>query len=396
MPRARLTSLAAAALLAAAGPAAAAPPPVEPHAVRRGSFTDDLYVAGRTVAVDAQVSGDVVTAGGEVTVGRSITGDVLAAGGRVTVGGDVADDVRAAGGELILGGRIGGDLVAAGGKVTVPPEARVAGRTRLAGGEVEVGGRHERGLQVYGGRVRLAGEVPGDVEVVADVLEVLPGARIGGTLAHATRNPPVIDPAAQIGRLETLEAGADWRADALSRLDEWRSYGEKARGLAGWAGVLAIWPALLVTGLMALALAPRSGLTAARTVATDPGKSLGLGFVILVVAPALAVVLLLTVVGVWLGLALLALYPVALLAGLLVGIGWLGDRLARAVRGPDPSRLAVAGGFTAALILVAVAGLVPFVGGWVAPLALVAGLGAMGVATWRTVTGSRPSAAPAS
>ncbi len=385
MLRAPLVILAAALL---AGSAAAAPPPVETEAVRTGRFGDDLYVGGRSVRVDAEVVGDLVAAGGDLTLGREVRGDVLAAGRRVTIGGEVGDDVRAAGGDLILGGRLGGDLVAMGGRVTVPPETRVAGRSRLAGGEIDVGGHHGRGIEVYGGHVRLSGETQGDVEVVADVLEVLPQARVGGTLFHATRTPPRIDPAARVAAVEALPE-ADWRVEALSRLEGWRGFGVEAWGIARPASRLVFWLALLVTGLVALAALPRGTLAAARTVTSDPGKSLGLGLAALVVTPVLALVLALTVVGIWLGLALLALYPIALLGGLVVGVAWLGDLLARRTAGPNPSRLAQAGWYAVAVLLAAIAGLVPFVGGLVLPLAVVAGVGGIAVALWRLAASGR-------
>lgn len=374
---------------------AASPPPVQTEALRTGRFTDDLYVAGRTVEVDARVEGDVVAAGSALRLAGSVTGDALLAGGRVTVEAEVADDVRAAGGDVVVSARVGEDLVAAAGRLAVLPSARVGGRARLAGGEVEVAGHLGRGLEVYGREVRLSGEVAGDVEVVADSLEVLPSARVGGTLFHATRRPPRIAPEAHVGRVAPLDPATDWRAEAISRLHGWRAEGVRALGMVGWATFVAAWPALLVTGLVALLAAPRLTLAAARTVASDPGKSLGLGFVTAVVAPALAIVLLATVVGLWLGLALLALYPVALLAGLVVGVAWLGDLLARTVTGPGPTRLVEAGGFAVAVVLLALLSLVPYIGGWLPPLVLLLGLGAIGVAIARTVTGARPAAAHA-
>ncbi|HEX7126256.1 MAG TPA: hypothetical protein VF406_10880, partial [Thermodesulfobacteriota bacterium] len=304
---------------------------------------------------------------------------------------EIGDDVRAAGGELRLGGRLGGDLIAAGGRVTVTPETRVAGRSRVAGGEVDVGGRHGRGIEIYGGHVRLSGETPGNVEVVADVLEVLPGARVGGTLFHATRSEPRIDPAAELAAVEAMPP-ADWRVEAMGRLEAWRASGGEVLGIVGSLSWLVFWLSLLVTGVVALAALPRGTLAAARTVTSDPGKSLGLGFVALVVAPMLALVLLLTVVGVWLGLAVLALYPIALLGGLVVGIAWLGDLVARAVSGPDPSRLTEVAGYAVAVLLAAVAGLVPVLGGWVLFLAVVVGLGAIVVALWRLAASGRAGA----
>ncbi|HEX7128175.1 MAG TPA: hypothetical protein VF406_20665, partial [Thermodesulfobacteriota bacterium] len=69
MLRAALAVIAVALL---ADRAAAAPPPFQTEAVRTGRFADDLYVAGRSVTVDAEVAGDLVAAGREVTLGRRV------------------------------------------------------------------------------------------------------------------------------------------------------------------------------------------------------------------------------------------------------------------------------------------------------------------------------------
>jgi branched-chain amino acid transport system permease protein len=347
--------------------------------VRRGALPDDLYVAGRDVEVDAEVRGDVLAAGGRVRIGRSVTGDVMAAGGEVVVLGRVADDARLAGGTVAVDAVVAGDLIAAGGRVRVGPDAAIGGRARLGGGEVLVAGRLARGLKVAAGTLRIAGAVDGDVDVVADSVEVLPAARISGDLTYRSPAPARIDPSARV-------AGSVTHHEA-----DWRDRARQARRAAGLAGRLAFWLGLAAAGALFLLLFPRFAVAAARTVASDPGKSLGLGFALLVATPVAALLLLITVVGVPLGLALFALYPVALLAGLLVAVLFLGDSGARLARRP---RLATGWRFVTyllALLGLALVMLVPAVGAVTLALALVTGLGALVLAAYRVYAG-RPAA----
>ena len=165
---------------------------------KEGTVSEDLYLAGGTVEVRANVQGDVIAAGGKIIIAQLVTGDVLAVGGDVTVTADVMDDVRVIGGSVALGGNIDGDAIAAGGTVRLRPDATVGGRAWLAGGEVDVAGRISTHLKAGGGKITISGSIDGDVELMAGEIDVLPTARIAGTLTYRSRQEARIDPAAQI------------------------------------------------------------------------------------------------------------------------------------------------------------------------------------------------------
>ncbi len=112
--------------------------------------------------------------------------------------------------------------------------------------------------------------------------------------------------------------------------------------------------------------------------------------------PVAVVRLMVTLVGAPLGLAVAALYGVALLVGYLIAaffLGDLGDRLLR--RGAPPttgSRLAF---LVAALVALALLRLIPVAGGAVLFLALVLGLGAWTIRGYREFLGGlRPPSEP--
>lgn len=357
-------------LILALEPAGAMGQEVGGTVLKRGAFAEDLYVAGGRVDVLASVEGDVIAAGGRVTIGRLIRGDVIAAGGEVTVAGEVLDDVRLVGGLVALDGRIGGDTVAAGGSVRLSPEARVAGRAFLAGADVEVRGAIGRSLRAAGRTIRIDGEVEGDANLVAQDIEILPSARIMGNLTYTSPREARIDPAAQI------------RGTVTHRPTE---IPDQARGAGGrilWAVGVVLLLGLMVAGMVLVLLFPRFTLSAARTVGSDPGKSLAVGFAVLVAAPPAAGLLMVTVVGIPMGLALLALYPVSLLAGLLTGAMFLGD-LGTGLGRWQPSKIWRVLLLMAALTLLGLLGAIPIVGVAVLFLALLFGLGALAVHGFR-------------
>lgn len=336
---------------------------------KRGTMLEDIYLAGGTVDVSADVQGDVVAAGGRILIGQRVTGDILAAGGTVDIGGDVLDDVRVAGGTVTLHGHVGGDAVVTGGTVVLAPEASVDGRAWFGGGDVQVAGRVATHLKAAAQHVAISGLVRGDVQVTAQQIEILPSARITGSLTYRSPHAARIDSAAVIGGgvVRLPYHGPSLAGTVLRRL-----VFIAALGALGAALILAF---------------PGFSQGAVRTLSDEPWKSVGLGAAVLAGGPVVAVLLLITVVGSALGIAGLAVYALALLAGFLTGalcagamvVGWL-RRTARTSLGV--SVLALLIGLTA----VSLVRWIPVIGGLVSFGVLLFGLGGLvlqGYRAWK-------------
>jgi cytoskeletal protein CcmA (bactofilin family) len=340
--------------------------------VLRGKLTDSTYVAGGTVDVFAEAERDLVAAGGTINIRELVKGDVAAAGGSVNISARVGDDVRAAAGTLIVGGEVGGDVVAVGGTVTLAPEAKVAGRAWLSGGNVTVAGRIARELKVAAGSVSVAGEVDGNVQIAAAVIEILPTARIKGDLMYTSANQAKVDPGAQIQGKVTHR-----RSELAERA------GRFGRAFLVVARVVLL-AGLIVFGVVLLLLVPGFVASAARTTRTHFWKSLGLGFLVFIVTPVVAIIVIATVIGIPVGLALAALYPVALVVGYLTAAVSLGDLGARLIG--RKSELTTGGRMLwliGALIILALVRLIPIVGGLIVWLVVLIGLGAAGQEAFR-------------
>lgn len=345
--------------------------------LKRGAIAEDLYVAGGRVDVLAEVDGDVVAGGGRVAVGRRVTGDVMAAGGDVTITGDVLDDVRAAGGLVTLQARIAGDALVVGGSISVLPETVVMGKARLAGGAVEVRGRIDGSLRAAARTIRIGGEIRGDVALAAQEIEILPGARIAGSLTYRSPREARIDAAAQIGGTVThhpIRIG-----DRIARLT----------GAIFWAARIVALLGLMLAGVVLVLMFPGFALASARTIRSDVWKSLGVGFALLVASPAAAGLLVLTGVGAPLGGALLALYFVALLAGFITTALFVGDLGVRLV-GREPGRGGRVLAVVLGLIVVGLLRAIPIAGLVIVFAALVLGLGATGIHGYRAYARARP------
>lgn len=331
---------------------------------RTGRVSEDLYAAGGQVTISADVDGDVIVAGGRVVIERRIAGDVMAAGGFLELRADVEDDVRAAGGFVTISGSIAGDLVVAGGTVSLSPSAEVRGRAWLTGGTLEIGGRLDKGLRAAGGSVSIAGEINGDVELFADKITVLPTARIHGDVRYTGRHEPVIDAGAQITgqvKFEPFEASRPARAPA-----------------AAWGARVATVMSLMLTGVVLFLMFPSFARGAAQAIVNDSWKCLGLGLIVLIMGPIVALLLLVTIIGIPLAIITLAVYVVFLIAGYLTVALFLGELGLRwSGRDTQASTALRAFSVVAAVLVLSIIIWIPLLGGLTTLVALVFGLGAL-------------------
>jgi cytoskeletal protein CcmA (bactofilin family) len=345
---------------------------------KQGTITEDLYLAGGTVDVRADVQGDVVAAGGKIIIERRVTGDILAVGGDVMVTAEVLDDVRAVGGSVGLGGSIDGDAIALGGAVRLRPDATVGGRAWLAGGEVDVAGRISTHLKAGAGKITISGAIDGDVDLMADEIDILPTAQIAGTLTYRSRREARIDPAARI-------------TGGITRLPV-----EEPSVASRIAGRLLFLAATGVLGIALILTFPGFSLGAVRTLGSDPWRALGAGAGVLVGGPIAAILMMVTVVGLALGATVLVVYGLALLGGCLIGALFAGDAVLKLFGRPQQASVGAAiAALFVGLAVISLLAVIPVVGGLVALAVLLFGLGALVLTAFRAWQSRRASSAAA-
>jgi cytoskeletal protein CcmA (bactofilin family) len=368
----RARSIVACLLWAAAVVAAAAA-----HA-REDRVGADVFIGGGSVTVHEPAGGDLFAAGGAVDVDAAVGGDAVVAGGKVRIGGDVGQSVYAAGGQANVNGKVGRNLRVAGGQVELGPKAEVSGNVSVAGGQVRLYGAVRGHVQAAGGRVLIDAPVDGDVLATSGHVELGPRARIGGKLRYRSGEALHRDPAAQVsGGIEQI--APVWGGDAASRPAPEPPARGHGVGAIGW-----IWTAgLVVLAAVWLVLAPGVSARLSRALREHTGVSMLLGFVWLVCVPVLALLLLLTIIGIPLALFVAALYlavlPLAYVAAA-VGLGdWALTRWQAARAAMWGWRLGAA---ALALALLNALGQVPWLGALLGFAVLLAGLGAM-LLQWR-------------
>jgi cytoskeletal protein CcmA (bactofilin family) len=334
-----------------------------PAAARR--VGSDTLVFGGSVRIDQPVPGDLIAAGGNVDVDAPVAGDAMLAGGNLRVTATVEHSLYAGGGRLTLDAPIGRNLRVGGGQVEVGPMATVAGNITVGGGQVSLRGAVKGSVTASGGRVLIDGPVDGDVVSNAGRLTLGPHARLAGALRYRSGDELVRDPAAQVaGAIEQLAM------PGYGTAPDWRERAHRAGPSWWWTlGLMAI-AAVLVAAL------PVTSLRGADALRARWGWALLWGFVALVCIPIAALILVITIVGIPLALLVVLLYLALLLLGYVgsaVALGqWALVRFRTDAAGRIGWRIASA---VAAVLALALLGRLPLVGGLVALLAVLAGIG---------------------
>ena len=266
------------------------------------------------------------------------------------------------------------DQVVLTGNVVVGPN-ETAGTIVVFDGPVTIRGLVTGDVVAFHGPVRvLGGRVNGDITTATDTIVVGPRGFVGGDLQYGDERP-VIAPGARIG-------------GELKKF----SFSTDASPFSGFIFTLLWWIALTVSslllGLVLVGLWPRAVDAASAAWSRSPGPAIGWGALIFFGLPIAAVVLLVTLVGIPLGvgllLALAPLYAVGYVAAAYV--------LGRMLIKPPGNRIVA---FLVGLAILQVIYLVPILGPLVAIVATVIGLGALLVAGWRANHAQAQPVAPA-
>jgi hypothetical protein len=248
---------------------------------------------------------------------------------------------------------------------------RVRGNTNVAAGDtvgtvVTIDGDavidgHVTGtVVVVRGDATINGQVDDDVVVVRGTLNLTSTAQVDNvTLVRSDLNR---DPAAVVtGDITKRSQFANF------------GWGTAIFSLVFWLGITI---AVLVFGLLFAAVAGRQLTAAATRLSNQPGRSLLTAALTWILLPIAAVVVMLTIVGIPLGLAVLLSLPLLWLLGYAVSGSLLGrsiiGRAMSVERANHPYWPTVLG-----LIIFQVIGLVPFLGGLIVGLAGSIGAGAL-------------------
>jgi len=341
------------------------------------STAGNSYLSGGEVRISEPVSADLYAAGGNIIVTQPVAEDAVLAGGKVDVQAAVGQDLRATGGKISIDASVGGDLVAAGGNISVGKGSRIGGDIFLAGGDVQFAGQAVGHAKLAGGKVTVSGEINGGTNLYGQELRLEPGARILGNLSYASAKPLTAQELALVSGKVTRQEGPA-SGQSRSRLSWFHP---------------AFFVSMLICGSFLFFVFPNAVSGTQQTMRQSPLRSLLLGIALLFALPPVALLFIVTIIGIPIGFSLLMLYPLLLMLGYLGAAFFIGRGTADAMKqSGKPGRAWQVGFLAIALALLALAANIPFLGGMLVFLAMLTGMGGWVQWLYRRYRASRPGA----
>jgi hypothetical protein len=278
----------------------------------------NLYTAGGSVTISGETKGDLYAAGGTLTIEGPVEQDVVVAGGTVNILGNVGGDVRVFAGTVIISGTVGGDLLGFGGTITTSEKSTIAGDVVVGSGDITIDGPVGGMLMASGGTVSINNKVAGTVKIqCSEQLTFGSKAEVAGAITYYGKKEAIVKDGAKVSSID-YKPYKDGRKDGATR-----------KGMAGLIGFgfaikLLAW---IISGMLLIGLFKTKTQSVVDLINKEPGKNLGIGFLVLIVGPIGGLLVLITLVGYYVALLSFLAYLLffglsALLASIFIG-AWL-------------------------------------------------------------------------
>ena len=323
------------------------------------------------VADGETIDDSVIFLGESITVNGTVTGDLIAVGRQVSVRGSVLGSVFSAAQNIDVAGRVGGNLYGFAQSVNVSDGGEVGGNLLAGAQDVFVGGAVGRDLTVGANSLEVAGALGRNLTFGGSVLTIRAPAGIGGSLK------------AYLEDEDNLRVAAGASIQGTTSLETPEPEPSRFATTGFYVKALMRFVMALIAGLVLFWLFPP-----ARRIRLDDGRALlsagGLGFVVAVATPLLALVAGITLVGLPLALTSAAAWLLGLYLGKIVVAQFIGHTVVASgsiKTGGTVLQLAIG------LIVVFLAIGLPYIGAVVNILLTLLGFGALLIRAYKSWLG---------
>jgi cytoskeletal protein CcmA (bactofilin family) len=256
------------------------------------------YLAGRTIDVAGEVKGDLFCAGQNITISGTIRGDVICAGQTININGTVDGDVRVAGQDISVGASVANNLTVAGQSFTLNGNGKVG--QDITGGvqTMNINGEVGRDMVLGASDATINGTVGRNIKSQIENLSLGSSAKVGGDINYTSSN--------NLSKAQGATVAGNVH----------RSVPVKHEHKNGWFGIgfrIYWFFAMLLVALVLVLLFPALFESTAHHTMSSFGLTLLLGIAVVLFTPVLFVLLMVTIVGIPLGLILMFAWVMSLI-----------------------------------------------------------------------------------
>lgn len=281
--------------------------------------TNELWLSANQITIRGEIANDLFTTSPLIDLSGTFQGDVWCAGDSVIASGIFLDQARAAGRSIQISGTFHKSVTAIGSSffgntLKIDPSAKLEKNLFCFAETVIAEGIVSGNTRIIAQKVTLGGTTQGDLSITAQDIAILPNAIIHGDLSY-TAPKELFLPASALLDGELIRIVDPAPTFQLFKPNLIRHF------LSGIAALL--------TGLVFIGLFP----TYVENSLTHLKKSRGLcstiGFVALFALPLIAILLLVTVIGLPLSLLIFLSYGILLYLSKIIVALWIGSALLR-------------------------------------------------------------------
>jgi cytoskeletal protein CcmA (bactofilin family) len=245
-----------------------------------------LFAGGNNIDIAGTVNGDVYCAGQSITISGIVKGDVICAGQTVIISGEVDGDVRLAGQNVTISGLISGSATIGSETVFIEKDSEI-GRDLLGGTRTAtINGKIVRDSTIGAETLIINGSVGRDVKGSLTQVTIGSTGLISGNLDYTSLNDPNISEGGEVKGIVTVYAPEKVEASGRS----------VAAMTFGWFLFFAM--SMVFIGLVLSLLFPRVLHEAAQKAQKNIGATILTGIIAAVSAPAITIMLLISVIGI--------------------------------------------------------------------------------------------------
>jgi cytoskeletal protein CcmA (bactofilin family) len=276
----------------------------------------NFYAAGANINIEGHIKGDLFCAGQSINISGSVDGSVFCAGQNINLDGPVAGSARLVASTVNINGPVGQNVNAFAATINFGNNAKAGWDMVIGAASANLNGQIGEGLQGGGANISINGKVGRSVKLVLgnknnnSNLTVGNGAQIGGNLEYWASKDANISPDAKI-------AGEKIRKEFTAK-----TAGNRVTGAAGRI-IFSIFSSLII-GLVLVSVWRKKIIELCDLMMEKIAVSISVGFLGLILAPFVFIILAITIIGAPLSLILLALWIIAIYvskvaAGIFIG-----------------------------------------------------------------------------
>ncbi len=275
---------------------------------------DDLYIGGIKSTINNNIDGDLIIGGIKVKINSKIKEDLNVIAAQLSINGEVGDDVRIAGGEVQINGNIKGDLFVASETLDILEGAIIFEDSYLLVTDISINGNSNGDMKIFGNNVYFNGKIKGNVNFLnVNNIQFGPKAKIQGNLSYRSASKIDIPKGVVQGKIHYKNSIIkDDQKKILSAIYQFPLFS---------------FFSSLMFGLFILWIFRYGVIQSVKTSYESPLKNIGIGILIIILVPIVALIFLFTSIGIPLAIILLCIWMILLYFGKIMAAMLIGFKI---------------------------------------------------------------------